>query len=202
MSQPIEPPPILARMRSKHWVGLIFLCLVNAVVCQFAFFRHLYPGQWCGPVGMFPMPLWAFFVLAVTMVVGATFIKGPRPVLPVAILILSTIAPCLLPFRPDRGWRFGVEKPDYLRAAGSGSKFGDQHEGEIGGRKLIYWRWTSWGIDNAIGVIYDPQDRLLQGHFHNMDRENPDFKAFDRITGGHLGDSKRMGDGLYLVTHT
>lgn len=189
-------------MRAGHWLGSVILCLATLVACHFGTFRHLYPGQWCGQLGMFVFPVWVFLVPLVSFALGALLLRGKKQVVPMIMITLSVMTPCIMPVRPNPETRFNVEKAQYLEAARTGGQFGDQNVELIDGRKLIYWRWASWGIDNAIGVIYDPQDRFVQGADGELDRSNDDSVAFRKAAGGSLWSSQRMGDGLYLVTHT
>ncbi len=198
----MSEPPTRRKLPVLNWLGVILLCLANLALVHFVTFRHLYPGQWRGQVGLFPIELWAFLPLFVTFTLAAYLLQGKKGVVPVIMLTLSMFTPCFLPFRPDPEFRAGIEKPSYLQAARTGTPFGDQYEEEVDGRELIYWRWATYGIDNAIGVIYDPEDRFLEGHLDNADRVNPEYTAFRKATGGHLWTSKRMGDGLYLITHS
>ncbi len=196
-----EPTPA-SKFRAWPWIGIVLLFVTNLSIVHLAAFRHLYPGQWRGAAGWMPIDLWAVPALIVIFVVAVWLFQAKNFLIPLVALFISIFSPCFLPFRPNPEFRAGIERASYLEAARSGTPFGDQHDEEIDGRNLIYWRWMAWGIDNAIGVIYDPQDRFFHGDYNDMDRESPEFMAFRKASGGHLATSKRLGDGLYLVTHT
>ena len=189
------------RVNPRRILVYVFFVAVTAL-CHIFLYRAFFPNQWLGNTGLFATDIWPILAWGCAWFVAiGVALKMERGVL---ILIASLIAlgPCFLPIRPNPESRFRAERQAYLKAAVGGGRYGDQFDVNVGGRKLIYWRWVSWGIDNSIGVIYDPKDRLMHGPRENFDSQSPDFRAFEAITHGHIGSSRRMGDGLYLVTHT
>ncbi|MCC6685629.1 MAG: hypothetical protein IT205_01425 [Fimbriimonadaceae bacterium] len=195
----MSKPPLL-RPYTKQWIAVLVLALANYAGLNFAAFRYLYPGQWAGEVGMFPIPLWGLLIPCLTFVIAAAILTKRNQWLPIIVLFAGLIVPCLLPFRPRPEQRFAAEKTSYLQAVRTGARYGDQHSASIAGRKLTYWRWAAWGIDNAVGVIYDPEDRFPYGDLEG--KEFPEDGAFRNLTHGTLFRSQRMGDGLYLVDHS
>lgn len=153
-------PPPKAPLRAIHWIGVGILCLANGAITHFAFFRPYYPGQWCGQLGIFPIPFWALPIPIITYALAFVLLRRKTDLIPVILLTLSLVVPCFLPISPNPENRFNIERSQYLLAVRTGILFGDQHVKAVGGRKLTYWRWVAWGFDNAIGVIYDPQDRF------------------------------------------
>ncbi len=110
------------------------------------------------------------------------------------MLLALSILPCFTRWpMTDPSFRLNAEMADYKRAIASDRSFGDQHEEEINGRKLTYWRWMSWGIDNAVGVVFDPSDKL------SIDE---DLKAFRELTGGVIARIERLEPNWFFVTHT
>ena len=88
--------------------------------------------------------------------------------------------------------RFQAEIISYKNAIATQKPFGDQYAEESNGRKLTYWRWITYGIDNAIGVIYDPLDKL--------DREK-DLRAFREPSHGVIVRIQKMDPHWYFIEH-
>ena len=89
--------------------------------------------------------------------------------------------------------RYTAEMPLYEQAIATSKPFGDQYTEESGGRKLTYWRWISWGIDNAVGIIYDPL---------NMLSIEEDKMAFREPSTGVLFRIRRIEPKWYFVEHS
>ena len=89
--------------------------------------------------------------------------------------------------------RFQAEINSYKNAIATQKPFGDQYAEESNGRKLTYWRWITFGIDNAVGVIYDPLDKL--------DKEN-DLRAFRGPSHGVIFQIQKIEPRWYFVEHS
>lgn len=89
-------------------------------------------------------------------------------------------------------YRFKSEVVDYKQALSSNSVFGDQFSEQMNGRKLTYWRWGHWGIDNSVGVIYDPKDQYNE----------EDSWAFRKQTSGRISKIRKMEPHWYIVWTT
>ena len=198
----IKPPP-KAPLWAIHWLGVIILCLANGAITHFAFFRPYYPGQWCGQLGWIPIPFWALPLPMFTYGIAFLFLRRRADLVPTILLTLSLVVPCFLPIRPNPENRFNIERSQYIQAVRTGIPLGDQHQAVVDGRRLTYWRWAAWGLDNAVGVIYDPEDRFpLMFPNEPISGYSDERRAFREFTHGGLFTSKRMGAGLYLVTHS
>ncbi len=90
--------------------------------------------------------------------------------------------------------RYKAEIAQYKGAVATKRPFGDQITAKGGGRELIYWRWAQYGIDNAVGLVYDPLDKYpaIEG----------DFLLFEGQTGGHVWRTKRVEPRWILVWHS
>jgi len=194
--QASDPP------RRRWRLLVLILCISVILLCHGLIYRHLLPNQWRGDVGFWPIEWWHGALMLLAYTTATVLLVAKRRL---GLLLITTVvgfAPCCAPplgIAPE--FRLRYERHRYLEAARGGAPYGDQHEEIVNGRRLLYWRWMSWGLDNSIGVIYDPRDLFLQGRYDEPDRRNLDFLAFRSVTNGHLGSSRRLGDGLYLVTH-
>jgi|GEM_PF-5611848 len=161
--------------------------------------RHLFPGQWVGDTGFFALDSAflgaAFGTIACYLAALAVLISTRRFVAAVLLTTLVLVS-CVLPSLPvDPSRRYLAELPRYKRAIESGQPYGDQHRESVDGRTLTYWRWKAWGIDNAVGVVHDPQDRL-------MSSDDEERSAFKGATGGIVHRAERFAPGWYFVSHS
>lgn len=90
--------------------------------------------------------------------------------------------------------RFNAEKSEYSEAVVEGKNFHNQVSETHGNRNLVYWRWAQTGFDNAVGIIFDPSDKLLQ--------DEKDKVAFQKKTGGIIVRIHRIEAKWYAVWHT
>jgi hypothetical protein len=78
--------------------------------------------------------------------------------------------------------RFQAEKVSYQAAILKKTTFGAQFTETYEGTVYTYWRWESFGIDNAIGIIYDPTDSLDRNHEERRQLfKNPSTGVIHRV---------------------
>lgn len=177
-------------------IGIAFIAMVYFWArIQWLSVAHLYPGQWPGDTEWFPEEFSALCLLWIWILVDLLLYKK-RQWLALVWLALSSSIQFLPPIpRPQPESRWLAERAAYRGAIDTGSTFGDQHTETVRGRKLTYWRWRSWGIDNAIGILYDPKDILDP-------EDEEDFRSFRNTTGGVLFRVQKLEKGYYLVEHS
>jgi hypothetical protein len=93
----------------------------------------------------------------------------------------------------DYRYRFEAERANYENATADDIVFGDEYRENSDGRSLTYWRWMAWGIDNAVGIVYDPDDRLSVKN---------DLKVFGEATHGVLFKVQRIEKCWFFVNHS
>lgn len=185
--------------RALAWSLVVALLALYAFAVHFGMSRYHYPGQWIGLLGKGERLV--FFSVSVCLVVIACIIvrtltkKNWSAFVVIALAVITSF----LPIAPTLESRALAERASYLKALQTGVPFGDQHQEVVNGRKLTYWRWMVSGIDNAIGVIHDPEGRLSIGEGPGRD---DDRRVFAAATSGLLFRIKPLGDGLYLVWHS
>ncbi len=191
MSQ--EPSDTAARRRASVFAVVAVLV---ALYSQWLFRRHFIPGNWVGDQGMFGTEFVWILVGLCLLLSALSMLMVQKRVVPAIVVVLFIIVPFVSRWPiGDWGFRWRSERASYMRAVRSSDSFGDQHSEVVDGRRLVYWRWWSGGIDNGIGVLYDPEDRL--------DREKrEDLYAFKSATGGVVSTLVRIEPGWYYVTHT
>lgn len=89
--------------------------------------------------------------------------------------------------------RFQEEVALYKKAISTKTHFGDQFTENNSGRTVTYWRWAQTGIDNAVGVVYDPSDE-----FPELEDDGRIFKA---QTFGIVVRAERMEPHWFIVWH-
>lgn len=155
--------------------------------------RHFLPGQWVGDAG--PIPFLSLFLTAILIgLVPLFFLFYKRRTLAGILLIAIYSIVCMTPLEQFHYVRVRAELPHYKQAV-AGAPFGDQHEEVVRGRRLVYWRWMSGDIDNAVGVLYDPDDRF------DMDDET-DRTAFHSITHGIVFRVEKIEPRWFYIVHS
>jgi hypothetical protein len=175
---------------------LLYVVLSGVFAILFWWFnlRHLFPGNWPGRRGWFLDGFKFLPFLIVSSWVAILLLLRVRQRSIAVLFVISISLPVLFAgVVLDGKYRFTWEKYRYEQAIETGTKFGDQYEEDLNGRKLTYWRWISWGIDDALGVIYDPSDKL------NIE---DDRMAFRESSQGVLFRIRKMGPHWYLVDHS
>jgi len=105
----------------------------------------------------------------------------------VACLYLHYLAP-----KPET--RFAAERARYV-AGLEGRPYGAQFSESVDGRRLTYWCFRISGVDNATGIIFDPDDRLTIEN--DLDR-----LAFQKVTHGVIYGIRRLDKNWYFVSHS
>ncbi len=161
-----------------------------------AYARAYQPGQWVG-AAPFMEGLYHFATAAFCIIFAATIAIILRRF--GTILLLAGIF-SLVYFvgfsdarAPNPAARYLVELPKYQEAIRSGVKYGDQYSEVVNGRQLTYWRWMTWDLDNAVGVIYDPSDKLSK---------EEDMMAFRGPSTGVLLKVEKIEPHWYFVEHS
>lgn len=134
--------------------------IIASLFASVAWNRPYIPGQFLDLPMMFPghtSPLLLAILICnqaknVWLKVGHGYAAYAFLGIPIAIVALT-------PMNADV--RFLLERGTYERAISTGTKYGNQQEVKLEGRKVTYWRWSRWGIDNTMGIVYDPTDRLV-----------------------------------------
>ena len=180
----------------KHEYGLAALVggLLFWGTLQFAF-RGFRAGVWAHTAfdqvsGMFLISGLLALLLLVPAYVEAWKIRRMPLYVIVTLLGFWSLRATL----PDPRARFDAEQLLYESAMRTGTAYGKQHQEAIDGRTLTYWHWNKIGVDNASGIIYDPEDRL--------DRKGKDRNAFQKATGGVIMGSTRYAPCWYFVSHS
>jgi hypothetical protein len=161
-------------------------------------FRLFMKGQWLGETGLAP-GLLNFVIgvcLALISLLICSFCKRERlGFVSLAIYLLVFLSQVfILPHIGifDEVHRFKNEVADYKTAVATNQAYGDQFSERSDDRQLTYWRWAQFGIDNAVGVIYDPADCYGSG----------DSLAFRKQTHGGISRIQKMEPHWYIVWHT
>ena len=216
MSEPInlkyDPDdfdPIVVKEYKSIWSLVVPLGLIT--IATYFFFteaifspysRAMQPGNWIGKVSMFTgLYQFAFIIFSVPIAVGYALIARRYKLgigLALWCALLVWIGSVLPPTSPEL--RYTAELPSYQQAILSDKPFGDQYSEESDGRKLIYWRWVQHHLDNACGVIYDPEDRLTNEQ--RGDSYAGDAMSFRHQTGGTLSQFTKIKPHWYYVEHS
>ena len=195
--------PILVKDYKSPWGLVVPICF--ALVSDGMYvksilispFRQAYqPGNWIGMVhlGMGAEELLIVMIFGIVAFVSALIFR--RGLLALGMILTFTSLLYFMPSRFGSGDpmpRFRVEHLMYEKAVASHTKFGDQYSEEINGRTLIYWRWMTWNLDNAVGVIYDPMDKLST---------KEDHMAFRDPSTGVLFHIQKIEPKWYFVEHS
>lgn len=200
---PDDFDPIVVKDWKSHWSLIVPPCF--ALVCDGLYlktmlispYRQAYdPGNWIGKVNMGTgeMELLIVGICGVLALVSALLFRQWWLALGMSLLFVG-----LLYFIPSRFGsgdpipRFRAEQPFYKGAVKTRTRFGDQFSETINGRSLIYWRWMTWDLDNAVGVIYDPADKLTT---------EGDEAAFQGPAKGVLFKIRKIEPKWYFVEHS
>ena len=189
--------PLKLSDKPSQWEGIVLAGagIVLAVMGEWMQVQRYLPDRWLGDEGAFPKwVLLQFFAMVLFFGAVVLFLVRRSWVGAVASIAFFVVT---LAFSWPGDWqgRWSAERATYLAAVAKGEKYGDQFEQEVDGRRLVLWRWWSGGIDNAEGIIYDPEDRLkVEG--------DSDFSKFHDQTHGQLLTVERIERGWYHVTFT
>ena len=207
MSEPIHQKydpdnfdPIVVKDRKSPWGPIVPICLTGAALWFIKIAevrnRKVYeePNVWFGHVGILRLGtsdlLVGLFFLLFAFIV-ALFLRRWGLA---AIMILASVA--YFNFRPktepDPAIRFKAEIHRYKEAIQFSQRYGDEYSEWMNGRTLIYWRWMTYDIDNAIGVVFDPADRLSK---------DADLRAFQEQSNGVIMRIRKMDPKWYIVEH-
>lgn len=182
---------VMGRVVPFAFATTVILLLVGFVLSL----RVCFPGNWLGNngwiIGSLKVALMAMTSFSLTCYMLLRLKRYLSVFVLIACLVgflfLSTLSHSLVP-------RFRVEQDAYQQAILSGKPYGDQFSHQADGRKLTYWRWVAWGLDNAYGVIYDPEDRFS--------KDGEDGSAFRGETGGFPFKVQKMEPHWYIVEHS
>jgi hypothetical protein len=157
--------------------------------------RAYQPGNWVGESFMdgFSELIGATFCLIFSIAIALSARRGILTLGLVVWFFGLIFATNNLLTRNPPSVRFQAEISSYKNAIATQTPFGDQFSEESNGRKLTYWRWITYGIDNAVGVIYDPLDRL---------ERDKDVKAFRGPSNGVIVLIQKMEPHWYFVEHS
>jgi len=207
---PDDFDPIVVNDIKSIWslvVPLALIAVSTYLYCSLTIFSEyrqaMKPGNWVGSVSFFSgFYQLIFVVFAVPIALGHVLIAR-RFVLALgmtiwcaAILLFGSVL--LLP--NPAGVRYTAELPAYEKAVATGKAFGDQYTEESDGRKLTYWRWIQFNLDNAFGVIYDPEDRLTNEQ--RGDSLAGDAMAFRDQAHGAMFRITKIKPRWYFVEHS
>ncbi len=166
------------------------------------------PGAWLGNVSEFAVvkAILVFLACMAASLVSA-FVLRPRDLFRVLIVsaligfvVLVARGPARepsgagIPNLPEAMARYNVEADGYRKAVETQSRFGDQYSTSSAGRRITYWRWIQIGLDDAVGVVYDPADKYPAGE--------GDDRAFWEQTRGVPWRTKKVEPHWYLVWHS
>ena len=200
---PDDFDPMVVKTRKSPWRLFLPICFALASLGILAFlrfrsshFRAYQPGNWIGNAP-FLEGLELFILGLILSVISVIITLQARRYVQSMLLILLFVGAFSLNlnsrFSPKASTRYNAELPQYKDAVRTNHKFGDQFSEEINGRTLIYWRWMTWDLDNAVGVIYDPADKLsIEG----------DQMAFRAPSTGVLFKIQKIEPKWYFVEHS
>lgn len=195
--------PIVVKQSPGKWSLIIPVCLMGIITFLYskamlfgAITRAYQPGNWVGEAGIMNGAAELAGVTFCLIISLAIALISRRSILTIGLVTwfggLTFVTNNLITRNPP-SVRFKAEINSYKNAIATQTPFGDQYVEESNGRKLTYWRWITYGIDNAVGVIYDPADKL--------DQEN-DFRAFKEPSHGVLFQIQKMEPHWYFVEHS
>lgn len=195
--------PIVVKDRKSHWSLIVPICFALASLGILVFLRFMssysrayQPGYWIGKAPFLEGLELLMLGLILAVISVTTTLCARRYAMSVLLIVLFFGAFLLnlnSRFEPKPSTRYTVELPDYKKAVRTNHKFGDQFSEEINGRTLIYWRWMTWDLDNAVGVIYDPADKLSV---------EDDRMAFRTPSTGALFKIQKIESKWYFVEHS
>jgi hypothetical protein len=203
---PDEFDPIVVNETKVRWQ----LVVIGVLVCFSIYFfgrvtfdspvvRAYQPGNWLDTGGILDGLHWvlafigfAFLALVLAVVCKRFLVAASLVIFYCGLLFLPNLVKTTSD-KLDPLPRFEAELPAYQQALQTGNPFGAQFSEESDDRRLTYWRWITYGIDNAVGIIYDPKDKLaIFG----------DGMAFREQAHGGMFRIRKLKSCWYFVQHS